>query len=151
MRTDNQSTDLITVMVADDDPDFLQVLAEVFTDQNGFKVVKTFNSLAQFAKSVPKDNGEAQTYLPDLLVLDVMAPKTANIGESHLDGATVATMLRNAGLKFSVLLLSSMKSHHFDLYGHRKNWEFLRKTSRLSPAEIIKHAHIALAENRLTQ
>jgi len=147
----SQSTDLITVLVVDDDLDFVSVLTEVFTAQNGFKVVKTFNSLAQFAKSVPHNNDEAQAYLPDLLVLDVMSTDNRGEGESHLDGATVATMLRNAGLKFSVLLLSSMKSHHFDLYGHRKNWEFLRKTSRLSPAEIIKYAQIALAENGSSQ
>lgn len=146
-----QSTDLITVVVVDDDPDFVSVLTDVFTAQNGFKVVKTFNSLVQFATSVPKDNDEAQAYLPDLLVLDVMSSEKLGAIKSHLDGATVATMLRNAGLEFAVLLLSSMKSHHFELYGHRKNWEFLRKTSRLTPAEIIKHAHIALAENRLTQ
>jgi CheY-like chemotaxis protein len=151
VSANSQSADLITVMVADDDPDFLQVLAEVFTDQNGFKIVKTFNSLAQFAKSVPKDHDEAQAYLPDLLVLDVMASNTQNMAAVHLDGATVATMLRNAGLDFAVLLLSSMKSHHFDLYGHRNKWEFLRKTSRLSPAEIIKHAHLALAENGSSQ
>jgi DNA-binding response OmpR family regulator len=138
-------------MVVDDDLDFVSVLTEVFTAQNGFKVVKTFNSLAEFAKSVPPNNDEAQSYLPDLLVLDVMSSDVLIKGGSHLDGATVATMLRNAGLQFAVLLLSSMKSHHFEIYGHRKNWEFLRKTSRLSPAEIIRHAQIALGENGLNQ
>ena len=141
-------------MVVDDDPDFRSVLTEVFSVHNGFKVVKTFNSLEEFANSVPQNKDDAQAYLPNLLVLDVMASNTRSVVKSHLshlDGATVATMLRNAGLKFAVLLVSSMKSHHFDLFGHRKNWEFLQKTSRLSPAQIVQHAHMALAEGCLTQ
>ena len=138
-------------MIIDDDPDFQSILIEVFDNAQEFKVVKTFNTLEQFANSIPQSNEEAQAYLADLLVVDVMSSGTRDMSRRHLDGATVATMLRNAGLEFAVLLVSSMKSHHFELFGHRKNWDFVQKTSRLSPEEILKCARIALTEKSFAE
>ena len=138
-------------MVIDDDPDFQSILIDVFNVAQEFELVKTFNTLEEFTNSIPQSNEEAQTYLADLLVVDVMSSGTRDMSRRHLDGATVATMLRNAGLEFAVLLVSSMKSHHFELFGHRKNWEFVQKTSRLSPEEILKRARIAITEKSFAE
>lgn len=132
-------------MVIDDDLDFQQLLTEVFNADDQFEVVGSFSTLEAFTDSIPENHAEAQQYLADLLVIDVMSSGNVPDSKSYIDGATVATFLRQTGLDFSVLLVSSMKSHHFELYGHRKNWEFVRKSSKLSPEEIVRHARLALA------
>ena len=132
-------------MVIDDDLDFQQLLTEVFNADDQFEVVGSFSTLEAFTDSIPENHAEAQQYLADLLVIDVMSSGNVPDSQSYIDGATVATFLRQTGLDFSVLLVSSMKSHHFELYGHRKNWEFVRKSSKLSPEEIVRHARLALA------
>jgi DNA-binding NarL/FixJ family response regulator len=138
------SSNVTTVMIIDDDIDFQEVLKDVFATSPEFKIIGTFSTLEQFAESIPQDHEAAQSFLADLLVLDVMS--SGETGSwNNVDGATVATLLRQTGLKFAVLLVSSMKSHHFELYGHRKNWEFVRKSSRLSPNEILHHARLAIA------
>ena len=63
------------------------------------------------------------------------------------DGATVATLLRSSGLDFSVLLVSSMQSHHFELYGSRSKWEFIRKSSRMTPEDVLQQARKALGQS----
>lgn len=144
MESLDESVIVFTVMVIDDDPDFQQVLTEVFNADDQFEVVGSFSTLEAFTDSIPENHAEAQQYLADLLVIDVMS-SGAQIGAGiSTDGATVATFLRQSGLDFSVLLVSSMKSHHFELYGHRKNWEFLPKSSRLTPETILQSARLAL-------
>jgi CheY-like chemotaxis protein len=138
------SSNVTTVMVVDDDIDFQEVLKDVFATSPEFKIIGTFSTLEQFTESIPEDHEVAQSFLADLLVLDVMS-SGKTYSWNNIDGATVATLLRQTGLKFAVLLVSSMKSHHFELYGHRKNWEFVRKSSRLSPNEILHHARLAIA------
>ena len=131
-------------MVIDDDQDFQQVLTEVFNADAQFEVIGSFSTLEAFTDSIPENHAEAQQYLADLLVIDVMSSGKVPDSKNFIDGATVATFLRQTGLNFAVLLVSSMKSHHFELYGHRKNWEFVRKSSQLSPGEILQCARLAL-------
>jgi DNA-binding NarL/FixJ family response regulator len=145
VNSESQCSTVTTVMVIDDDPDFQTVLTEVFVIADGFEVVKSFNTLEQFTESIPENHDAAQQYLADLVVIDVMSSGKTPGSANYVDGATVATFLRQAGLNFAVLLVSSMKSHYFEVYGHRKNWEFVRKSSRLSPEEILHHARLALA------
>lgn len=144
MNLEKQGSSITTVMVIDDDPDFQQVLTEVFNADDQFEVVGSFSTLEAFTDSIPENHAEAQQYLADLLVIDVMSSGNVPDSKSLIDGATVATFLRQTGLDFAVLLVSSMKSHHFELYGHRKNWEFVRKSSKLSPGEILQCARLAL-------
>jgi DNA-binding NarL/FixJ family response regulator len=144
VNSEKQNPSITTVMVIDDDPDFQHVLTEVFNADDQFEVIGSFSTLEAFTDSIPENHAEAQQYLADLLVIDVMS-SGAQIGAGiSTDGATVATFLRQSGLDFSILLLSSMKSHHFELYGHRKNWEFLPKSSRLTPETILQSARLAL-------
>jgi len=138
------SSNVTTVMVIDDDIDFQEVLKDVFAASPEFKIIGTFSTLEQFTESIPQDHEAAQSFLADLLVLDVMSSGKTD-SWNNIDGATVATLLRQTGLKFAVLLVSSMKSHHFELHGHRKNWEFVRKSSKLSPNDILHHARLAIA------
>jgi DNA-binding NarL/FixJ family response regulator len=145
VNLESQCSTVTTVMVIDDDPDFQTVLTEVFNISGDFKVVKSFNTLEQFTESIPKNHDAAQQYLADLIVIDVMSSGKAPGSANYVDGATVATLLRQIGLNFAVLLVSSMKSHYFELHGHRKNWEFVRKSSRLSTEEILHYARLALA------
>jgi CheY-like chemotaxis protein len=138
------ASNVTTVMIVEDDIDFQEVLKDVFAESPVFKIIGTFSTLEQFTESIPEDHEAAQSFLADLLILDVMSSgKTPSW--NNVDGATVATLLRQTGLNFAVLLVSSMKSHHFELHGHRKNWEFVRKSSRLSPNEILHHARLAIA------
>jgi len=130
-------------MVIDDDPDFRDLLVTIFNTE-GFEVVASFESLEQFTASVPSPNDEAQSFLPELLVLDVMSSRRRGSHKDFNDGASVAQILRDSGLDFSVLLISSMNSHHFELYGHRPKWEFIRKSSRLTPEDVLHRARIAL-------
>ena len=135
---------IFKVMVIDDDPDFQQVLSDVFTASAKFNVIHSFSTLEAFTESIPENHADAQQYLADLLVIDVMS-SGAQIGAGNsTDGATVATLLRQSGLDFSVLLVSSMKSHHFEMYGYRRNWVFLPKSSRLTPEVILQSARLAL-------
>jgi CheY-like chemotaxis protein len=140
----SESSRVFTVMVVDDDPDFLNVLTEVFSAANEFEVVQTYSTIEQFSSAIPEDHANAQSYLADLLVIDVMSSGNRIGDRKQIDGVTVATFLRQAGLQFAVLLVSSMKSHHFEMHGSRKNWEFLPKTSRLTPQTILQSAHLAL-------
>lgn len=151
MTGDKQRTELVTVMVIDDDHDFRAVLTDVFTLANGFKVVGVFGSLEQFVASVPGDVHVAQNYLADLLVLDLFAAAAPGSGQNDADGVTVATTLRDAGLGFAALFVSSMTSHHFSLLGHHGGWEFVQKTSRLSAEVVLEHARRALLQTTVTQ
>jgi CheY-like chemotaxis protein len=144
VTADIGSSNVTTVMIVEDDIDFQEVLKDVFAASPVFKIIGTYSTLEQFTESIPEDHEAAQSFLADLLILDVMSSgKTPSW--NNVDGATVATLLRQTGLNFAVLLVSSMKSHHFELHGHRKNWEFVRKSSRLSPNEILHHARLAIA------
>lgn len=135
-----------TVMVVDDDPNFLELLVNIFNTED-FEVITSFKSLEQFTAAIPSQNDEAQSFLPDLLVLDVMSSRRSGVQTEISDGATVATLLRSSGLDFSVLLLSSMQSHHFELYGSRSKWEFIRKSSRMTPEDVLQQARKALGQS----
>lgn len=135
-----------TVMLVDDDPDFRELLVTIFNTEE-FAVIASFESLEQFTAVVPTQNDEAQSFLPDLLVLDVMSSRRSGVQTEISDGASVATFLRNSGLDFSVLLISSMQSHHFELHGSRSKWEFIRKSSRMTPEDVVQLARKALGQS----
>lgn len=135
-----------TVMLVDDDPDFRELLVTIFNSED-FEVIASFESIEQFTAVIPSRNDEAQSFLPDLLVLDVMSSRRSGVQTEINDGASVATFLRNSGLDFSVLLVSSMQSYHFEVYGSRSKWEFIRKSSRMTPEDILQHARKALGQS----
>jgi CheY-like chemotaxis protein len=139
-----ESSKMFTVTVIEDDPDFRDLLSEVFSTSNEFELKEVFSTIEQFASSIPEDHTDAQAYLSDLLVIDVMSSGNRIGDKSRIDGVTVATFLRQSGLQFAVLLVSSMKSHHFALHGSRNNWQFLPKSSRLTSQTILQSAHLAL-------
>ena len=136
---------MFTVTVIENDPDFREVLCEVFSTSNDFELKEVFSSIEQFASAIPEDHTNAQAYLSDLLVIDVMSSGNRIGDKSRIDGVTVATFLRQSGLQFAVLLVSSMKSLNFEMHGRRNNWQFLPKSSCLSSQTILQSAHLALA------
>jgi CheY-like chemotaxis protein len=135
---------MFTVTVIENDPDFREVLCEVFSTSNDFELKEVFSSIEQFASSIPEDPSDAQAYLSDLLVIDVMSSGNRIGDKSRIDGVTVATFLRQSGLQFAVLLVSSMKSLNFEIHGSRNNWQFLSKSSCLTSQTILQSAHLAL-------
>jgi DNA-binding NarL/FixJ family response regulator len=107
--------DLIRVVLADDDPAFLEALAAALEQDSRFEVV-----------GLAADGGEAfqlgRSLDPDVIVMDGEMP--------HIDGWEAARLLRESGARTRVLMVSGADP---DVVAHRATSigisAFLAKTS----------------------
>jgi CheY-like chemotaxis protein len=146
-----------SVVIVDDDSDFVEVIRLVLENDDSWEVVDTFDSLESFfanftsrlidSESVVPDVTKMQDRPPDLIVMDVFASNKPATTQVPLTGFQVALALRDLGLQFGTLIVTSMHSPSLlsMLQGrHKDGWAYLVKSADLTSSDILHHANKAL-------
>lgn len=123
---------VLTVKVVEDDPQFAELLADVLRSSKEIRLEGIYECLEDFVNS--RSLSEVN-WLPDVLVIDVLSSK-----DIRFDGASFANALRTSGNKVGVVLMSSMPLDRV-IKSFRTatplGWRGLQKSSRLSPEQIL--------------
>lgn len=132
-----------TVVVVDDDPDFVSVMRLVLETDGFWEVIDTFDSLESFFTSALNP----ETKIPNLLVVDIFASTAEATATVPITGFQVALSLRDLGFQFGTLIISSMDSPSLlrlvrDRY--KDGWAYLVKSADLSSEDILRAAREAL-------
>jgi DNA-binding response OmpR family regulator len=144
VSADDISADPWTVVICEDDEDFLRILQEkVFTATHGFQVEFTFSSAIEFLSAIPivssKTSDEVARFLPDLLVIDVMPPGVSRSIYSMPDGVSVMTHVRSVGVTCPILVMSSLSEvtlAELVMESRLKNISYIRKSATLTLRSI---------------
>ena len=126
-----------SVMVIENDDDFRELLNGIFDRSQLFVLRGSYGSLEEFGVAILQHK-PATTWIPDLMVVDVMSS-----ADPRTEGASFMSALRAEGLNFATLLVSSMDFGAL-LRVLRKSqpsgWAALQKTSRLTEEQVIEAA-----------
>lgn len=136
-----------TVFIVDDDPDFLEVVRHIFESDSSWKVTRTFTSLESLLESFPIDVDRTREVLPDLMVVDLFASRLPPTEIAPVTGYQAVLILRDTGLKFGTLIISSMSSPTLLATlrsQHPEGWSYLVKSAKLTSEEILRVAEEAL-------
>ena len=136
-----------TVFIVDDDPDFLEVVRHIFESDSSWKVTRTFTSLESLLESFPVDVDRTREVLPDLMVVDLFASRLPPTEIAPVTGYQAVLILRDTGLKFGTLIISSMSSPTLLATlrsQHPEGWSYLVKSAKLTSEEILRVAEEAL-------
>lgn len=142
-----------TVTIVDDDSEFVEVIRLVLQGNESWEVVNTFSSLESFYQSlmpVIADSealNNARDLLPDLLIVDIFASSGPANAAVPITGFQVALSLRDIGLQFGTLIISSMNSASLLRMlrdRHKDGWGYLIKSADLNSADILHAAQEAL-------
>jgi hypothetical protein len=136
-----------TVFIVDDDPDFLEVVRHIFESDSSWKVTRTFTSLESLLESFPIDVDQTREVLPDLMVVDLFASRLPPTEIAPVTGYQAVLILRDTGLKFGTLIISSMSSPTLLATlrsQHPEGWSYLVKSAKLTSEEILRVAEEAL-------
>jgi DNA-binding NarL/FixJ family response regulator len=136
-----------TVFIVDDDPDFLEVVRHIFDSDSSWKVTRTFTSLESLLESFPIDVDRTREVLPDLMVVDLFASRLPPTEIAPVTGYQAVLILRDTGLQFGTLIISSMSSPTLLATlrsQHPEGWSYLVKSAKLTSEEILRVAEEAL-------
>ena len=138
-------TSQISVIVIENDDDFRELLNGIFDRSQLFVLRGSYGSLEEFGVAILQHK-PAKTWIPDLMVVDVMSS-----ADPRVEGASFMSALRAEGLNFATLLVSSMDFGAL-LRVLRKSqpsgWAALQKTSRLTEEQVIEAALSVCRETR---
>jgi hypothetical protein len=136
-----------TVFIVDDDPNFVEIMRQIFESDDNWKVTRTFNNIETLLSSFPLDVDEARGLLPDLMVVDLFASRLPPTEIAPVTGYQAVLILRDIGLQFGTLIVSSMSSPTLlsTLRSqHGSGWSYLVKSAKLTSEEILRAAEEAL-------
>jgi DNA-binding NarL/FixJ family response regulator len=136
-----------SVVIVDDDPDFIEVIKVILESEGSWEVVSTFNSLESFVSWCGAHHHDPQSNCPDILIIDVFASNAANSEAFPLTGFHVALALRDLGLHFGTVIASSMSSPSLISLAqarHPDGWSYLTKSSDLVTHDILNAVQMAL-------
>ena len=137
-----------TVFIVDDDPDFVDLLRQIFELEDTWKVIGTFPSLEGLLESFNADKPEeTKAAVPDLMVVDIFSSRSPPTEIAPITGYHTALVLRDAGLNFGTLFISSMASPTLLSIlrsQHPKGWSYLTKSALLTSEVILEAAEEAL-------
>ncbi len=136
-----------TVFIVDDDPNFVEIMRQIFESDDNWKVTRTFNNIETLLSSFPLDVDEARGLLPDLMVVDLFASRLPPTEIAPVTGYQAVLILRDIGLQFGTLIVSSMSSPTLlsTLRSqHASGWSYLVKSAKLTSEEILRAAEEAL-------
>jgi hypothetical protein len=132
-----------SVMVIENDTDFLELLNGIFERSELFDLVGSFSSIEEFSVAVLQHKPLA-SWMPELMVVDVMSS-----GDPRSESASFMSALRAEGLSFATLFVSSMEFGALTRVlrkSHPIGWAALQKTSRLTEQNIIESAIAVCSE-----
>ena len=136
-----------TVFIVDDDPDFVEIMRQIFETDSGWKVTRTFNDIESMLTLFTVNRAEARELIPDLMVVDLFASRLPPTELAPLTGYQAVLLLRDYGLQFGTLIVSSMSSPTMlsTLRSqHESGWSYLVKSANLTSKEILLAAEEAL-------
>ena len=146
-----------TVIIVDDDSEFVEVIRLILENDVSWEITHTFDSLESFyasyisfvtdSQSIALDLNSARSWSPDLLIMDVFASNAPATAAVPLTGLQVSLALRDIGLQFGTLIISSLDSPSLlrMVQGrHKDGWAYLVKSADLNSADILKAANEAL-------
>jgi CheY-like chemotaxis protein len=148
-----------TVIIVDDDSEFVEVVRLILENDGSWEITNTFDSLQSLYASynsfvtdsqsiaLDLDLNSARSWSPDLLIMDVFASNAPATTAVPLTGLQVSLALRDIGLQFGTLIISSMDSPsllRMVQRRHKDGWAYLVKSADLNSADILKAAHEAL-------
>jgi len=132
-----------SVMVIENDTDFLELLNGIFERSELFDLVDSFSSIEEFGVALLQHKPLA-SWIPELMVVDVMSSS-----DTRVEGASFMSALRAEGLSFATLLVSSMDFGALLRVlrkSHSHGWASLQKSSRLTEQDVIDAAIAARNE-----
>jgi len=146
-----------TVIIVDDDSEFVEVIRLLLENDGSWEITNTFDSLESFYASYNSFVTDSQSktpeligasgWLPDLVIMDIFASNAPVTAAVPLTGFQVSLSLRDIGLQFGTLIISSMDSPSLleMLQGrHKDGWAYLVKSADLISEDVLKAAHEAL-------
>lgn len=135
------------VFIVDDDPSFVESLCQIFEPHQNWEVSETFSDLESFMAAFVNNGTLTTTKVPDLVILDLLASRKAIPDDALFTGYQAALMLRDLGIQFGTLIVSSMASETLltNLKSHHPSgWSYLVKSSEITSEKILNAAEEAL-------
>jgi DNA-binding NarL/FixJ family response regulator len=136
-----------SVVIVDDDPDFIEVVKVILESESSWEVVSSFNSLESFLSWCETHVYDRQSVFPDVLIIDVFASSAPRSEPFPLTGFHVAIALRDQGLNFGTVIASSMSSSSLIALAkerHADGWSYLTKSADLGAHDILSAVQMAL-------
>jgi DNA-binding response OmpR family regulator len=119
--TDSQtSLNKKTILVVDDDPDFVEVIATDLADM-GYKVITAYTGMEGLR--------QIENSKPDLLILDFMMPE--------MNGTDVLNKLRNEGNKIPVILITALSARDIEVEARQYEARYIIKPYKFEELQTV--------------
>lgn len=136
-----------TVFIIDDDVDFAEIIQQILVAEGQWNVTRIFSDIESLLAFFPQDLEEAQMLVPDLMVVDIFSSREPPTEIAPLTGFHAMLILRDTGLEFGSLLISSMSTPALlpTLRAkHPQGWAYLVKSTALKSETVLQAAREAL-------